>query len=81
MLLSIPNNHITSERSEQSSYKESYMGHPDDIQTALKPLKKLENIEINLYNHLRLAASFKTMNWSGPTATLFDGLCLRKYKR
>ena len=53
---------ITSERSGQSSYYQSYMGHLDDIQTALKPLKKSEKIEINLYDRLRLDKSFKTMN-------------------
>ena len=29
---------------------------------------------------LGLAKSFKTMNWSGPTVTLYDGLFLGKYK-
>ena len=28
-----------------------YIGHFDDIQTVLKPLKKSEKIEINLYGH------------------------------
>ena len=31
-----------------------------DIQSALKPLKKIENFEIKFYNHLGLAESFKT---------------------
>ena len=34
-----------SERSEQSSYQQSYMGRLDDIQTVLKPLRKSEKIE------------------------------------
>ena len=28
---------------------------------------------MNLYDHLRLAESFKTMNLADPTAMLFDG--------
>ena len=32
---------ITSERSERSSYQQSYMGRPVNIQSALKPLKKI----------------------------------------
>ena len=32
---------ITSERSERSSYYQSYMGRPVDIKLALKPLKKI----------------------------------------
>ena len=35
---------ITSERSERSSYEQSYMIRPVDIQSALKPLKKSEKI-------------------------------------
>ena len=45
-------NVITSERSEQSFYQESYMGRLDDIQTALKPFNKLGknlNMLINIY--------------------------------
>ena len=44
---------ITSERSERSSYKQLYVSRPDDIQIALKPIKKSEKIEINFYNHSR----------------------------
>ena len=65
------------ERSEWSSYWQLYVGHLDDIQTALEPLQK---IKINFMNILRLAESFKTMNWPGPTITVFDGLFLGKYK-
>ena len=36
---------ITSKWNEQSSYEQSHIVHLDDIQTALKPLKKLEKIE------------------------------------
>ena len=42
---------VTNERSERCSYYQSYMGRLDDIQTALKPLKKSENIDINFYDH------------------------------
>ena len=44
---------IMSERIELSSYQQSYMGRIDDIQTALKPFKKSEKKEINLYDHFR----------------------------
>ena len=37
------------------------MGHLDDIQTALKRLKKSEIIEINFMTILGLAESFKTL--------------------
>ena len=46
-------NHISSERSERRSYYQSYMGHLEDIQTALKPLKKIGKIEIIFYDHSR----------------------------
>ena len=59
---------IRSEQTERSSYWQSYMGHLVDIQTALKPFKKIEKIEIKFYNQ------------PGPTVTLFDDLFLRKYK-
>ena len=42
-----------SERSERSSYWQSYIGRLDDIQTALKPLKKSEKIEINVQYDVR----------------------------
>ena len=32
---------ITSERSERSSYQQSHMGRFEDIQAAVKPLKKI----------------------------------------
>ena len=44
---------ITKERSERDSYYQSYMGRLDDIQTALKSLKKIGKIEINFYGHFR----------------------------
>ena len=56
------------------------MGRLDDIQTAIKPLKKSENIEIHFYTILELAESFKTMNRPDPTVTLFDGSFLGKHK-
>ena len=37
-----------SEQIEQSSYQQSHMGRLIDIQTALKPFKK---IELNFYDH------------------------------
>ena len=45
---------VTSERSERSSYLQSYMGRLDDIQTALKPLKKRKKMEINFNDHLMI---------------------------
>ena len=33
---------VTSERSDRSTYQQSYICHLDDIRTALKPLKKSE---------------------------------------
>ena len=44
---------ITSERSERSFYEQSYIGRLDDIQTALKRLKKLKKFEIHFYEHFR----------------------------
>ena len=44
---------ITNERSERSSYYQSYMGGLDDIKPALKPSKEIRKIEIIIYNHLR----------------------------
>ena len=63
------------ERSEWSSYQQLYVSHLEDIQTSLKPLKKK-----NFMNILGLAESFKTMNWPGPTITVFDGLFLGNSK-
>ena len=37
---------ITSEQRERNSYQQSYIGHLDDIQTALKRLEISEKIEI-----------------------------------
>ena len=54
------------------------MGRLVNIQTALKPLKK---IEFFLMTILGLAESFKTITRPGPTVTLSDGLFLRKYRR
>ena len=44
---------ITSERSEKSFYKQSYVRRLNDIQTALKHFKKLEKIEIHFYDHFK----------------------------
>ena len=43
------------------------MGHLVDIQTGLKPLKTSEKIEIDFYDRVRLAESFKRMNHPVPT--------------
>ena len=43
------------ERSERISYLQSYIGRPNDIQTALKPLKKSEKIEIHFHGHVRIS--------------------------
>ena len=72
---------ITSERTERSFYYQSYIGHLDDIQKALNPLKKSEKFKYIFMTILGLAELIKTMNWPGLTLTLFDGLFLRKYKR
>ena len=56
---------ITSERSERSSFYQSYISSLDDIQTALKLKKKLEKIEIKRYDFLGLAESFKTISRTG----------------
>ena len=55
-----------------------YIGRLNDIQTALKPLKISEKIEINFHCHFRLN---HLKQWTGPTMTLFDGLFLRNYQR
>ena len=52
---------ITSERSDQSSFYQSYIGDLDGIQTALKPLKKPKKL-FHFIIILRLAESLKTMN-------------------
>ena len=44
---------ITNERSQRSSYKQSYIGSFDDIQIALKPLKKAEKMYINFQDHFK----------------------------
>ena len=44
---------ITSERSERCSYYQTYLGRLVEIQTALKPKKKSEKIEIEFYDHFR----------------------------
>ena len=69
---------ITSERSGQSSYYQSYMGHLDDIQTALKPLKNRKILKQNFYDHFR--TSWTVLNDESarpePIVALFDGLFL-----
>ena len=57
------------------------MGCLVNIQTDLKPLKKEKKLEYIIMTILGPAESIKTMNWPGPTVTLFDGLFLRKYER
>ena len=51
LCIHIKENLITSERSKRSSYYQSYMGYFVDIQTALKPLKKIGKIEIKFYDY------------------------------
>ena len=51
---------FTSEWTGRSSYQQSCMGRPVDIQSALKPLRKCGKIEIII---LGLAVSYKMMNW------------------
>ena len=41
---------ITSERSKLSSYQQSYRDNFDDIQTALKPLRKIEKKNYNTFS-------------------------------
>ena len=66
------------ERSERISYLQSYIGRLNDIQTALKSLKKSEKLKEICKGFLRPAESFKTNNPTllSPTMTLFDGLFL-----
>ena len=42
-----------SDRSERSSYLQSYMGRLDDIQTVLKHFKNFGKIEIDFQDHFR----------------------------
>ena len=44
----------------------SHMGHLDDIQTALKPLKKRKRLNYIFMTILGLAQYFKTMNRPDP---------------
>ena len=44
---------ITSERIERVSYYQPYVGRFDDIQTSLKPFKKMVKIYINLYAYFK----------------------------
>ena len=77
---------IMCKRSE--SNQQSYMGHLDDIQTALKPLKKSEKIEIQSYEYFsiiylnylkrRNGPTRPNPTWPGLTVTLFDCLFLQK---
>ena len=60
------------------------MGRHDDIQTALKPLKKSEKIEINFHNHFRTSLIFYNneparpgQTQPDPTVMLFDSLYLK----
>ena len=55
-------------------------GSPGRHSNNTKTFKKIrKKIEYNLYDLLRLAESFKTMNRPGPTVTLFDDIFLGKY--
>ena len=58
---------ITKERSERDSYYQSYMGRLDDIQTALKPLKKCKNLKYIFMGIFGPVKSFKTINRPNPT--------------
>ena len=58
---------VTSERSEQSSYYQSYIDRLDDIHTAIKSLKKWDKIKIIFFIILGLAKSYKKMNRPDPT--------------
>ena len=55
------------------------MGHPVDIQTALRPLKKSEKIETKFYDHFGVKKRCNSP--TRPDLTIFDGLFLIKYKR
>ena len=58
------------------------MGRLENIQTALKLQKKnRKKLKYIFMTILGLAKSFKIMNRSDPTITLFDGLFIGKYKR
>ena len=60
-------NFITSERSERSSYYQSYMDRFVDIQTALRPFRKIgKKLKLIFMTIIGLAESFKTMNWISP---------------
>ena len=47
-------------------YYQSYIDHLVDIQSSLKPVKKIEKI---CYDHFRIAESLKMMNRPNPTRT------------
>ena len=59
------------------------MGHPNDIQAALKPLRNWKKIEIHPYGHFRISWIIYSDEPArpGPIVTIFDGLFLGKYKR
>ena len=56
------------------------MGRLDNIQIALKPIKKSEKIETHFMSILGLYESIETMNQPDPTLKLFTSLFLGKYK-
>ena len=57
------------------------MGPLYDIQTALKLLRNREILEFIFRTILGLAESFKSMDRSDSTVTLFECLFLGKYER
>ena len=59
---------ITSERSERISHQQSYIGHPDEYQTALKTSIKIEKkIKYNFIRYLGTDKSFKIISQRIPT--------------
>ena len=57
------------------------MGRIDDIQTALKPLKKSEKIEIHFYDDFKTKTVRPDPTRPDPTVMLFDDLFLEKFER
>ena len=57
---------ITSEQSEWSFYQQSCMGNLDVIQTALKPLKRSEKIEIDFYEWAKRTKFLFTVIYASP---------------
>ena len=80
---------ITSNRSGLSFYQQSYIGSLDDIETVLRPLKKIGKIEMNFYLHFRTIIIIYNNEPARPypvqpdlarpslTVTIFDSLYLK----